>query len=301
LVVHLRRLRVAITDAGDVQEKPYPARHLCVDARYAGTNHGESVTDRNQSGERTRSNVASIQRAATFAALALSATMTAGCHHHTQTAYQPPPPPPTYTPGRTDYAQPKAAPGFYDDTSVKPIYTETGLASWYGPNYHNHAAADGTTYDQNGLTAAHRTLPMGSTVRVTNITTGQQVLVRITDRGPFAPDRILDLSKGAAEAIGGVRAGIIKVKIEAFPHESLDPAGHWAVQTGAFKTEQDAIDLKAALVGRYHGAKVTEFAGPTGYWVRIDPTDHARTQAEAMADWIGKPFPYALPYLVRID
>jgi rare lipoprotein A len=181
------------------------------------------------------------------------------------------------------------------------VLIETGVASWYGPNYNHRAAADGTTYDQNGLTAAHRTLPLGTTVRVTNIATGQQVLVRITDRGPFDPNRILDLSKGAADAIGGVRAGLIKVRIEAFPHASADPAGKWAVQTGAFKTEQDALDLKAALAQRYRGSRVVEFHGPTGYWVRVDPALHDRKQAEAMLDWIGKPDPAALPYLVRID
>jgi rare lipoprotein A len=151
------------------------------------------------------------------------------------------------------------------------------------------------------MTAAHRTLPLGTTARVTNIATGQQVLVRITDRGPFAPDRILDLSKGAADAIGGVRAGIIKVKVEAWTHPSADPSGRWAVQTGAFRTEQEAIDLKGALLDRYKTARVSEFAGPTGYWVRIDPAGHAKNDAVNMQDWIGQPFPYALPYLVRID
>jgi rare lipoprotein A len=246
--------------------------------------------------------------------LTFSALCITGCHHQTQTAsYQPPP---AYTPAHTahtskplpsnayaqppEYAPPMPA-GFYDDTSSKPILIETGLASWYGPNYHHHAAADGSTFDQNELTAAHRTLPLGTTVRVTNIANGEQVLVRITDRGPFAPDRVLDLSKGAADAIGGVRAGIIKVKIEAFAHTSADPDGRWAVQTGAFKTQQDALDLKAALIDRYRGARVTEFQGPTGFWVRIDPATHERKQAEAMLDWIGKPDASALPYLVRID
>jgi rare lipoprotein A len=230
-----------------------------------------------------------------------------GCHHQTQVIYQPPPP--AYSPSRSASAhrpepvltpQPTSA-SVYDDTRVKPVLVETGIASWYGPNYHHHAAADGTIFDQNELTAAHRTLPLGTTVRVTNIATGQQVLVRITDRGPFDPNRILDLSKGAADAIGGVRAGLIKVKIEAFPHETTDPAGKWAVQTGAFKTQQDALDLKDALIARYRGAKVVEFSGPTGFWVRIDPATHDKAQAEVMLDWIGKPDPNALPYLVRID
>jgi rare lipoprotein A len=229
----------------------------------------------------------------------------AGCHHNTQIAYQPPAPPITARPRSAapiEREQPPLPPApTLDDTTVRPILTEVGTASWYGPNYHHHAAADGSVYDQNGLTAAHRTLPLGTTVRVTNLATGQQVLVRITDRGPFVPGRVLDLSLGAAKAIGVYRAGIAKVRVEAFPHATADPAGKWAVQTGAFKTEQDALDLKAALITRYKGARVSEFAGPTGYWVRIDPAQHDRPQAEAMLRWIGQPDPQALPYLVRLD
>ena len=259
-------------------------------------------------------------RAVVVLSASAACALLTGCHHQPkQTAYQAPPPifvPRRITPDRPSpsrpaennlsvgspiSSQPSAPPGFYDDISGKPVLTEIGNASWYGPNYHHHAAADGSTFDQNELTAAHRTLPLGTTVRVTNLTNGQQVLVRITDRGPFAPDRMLDLSKGAADAVGGVRAGIIKVKIEAFAHSSTDPEGRWAVQTGAFKTEQDALDLKTALVDRYRGARVSEFQGPTGYWVRIDPATHERKQAEVMLDWIGKPDPNALPYLVRID
>jgi rare lipoprotein A len=155
--------------------------------------------------------------------------------------------------------------------------------------------------DPKEMTAAHRTLPLGSTVRVTNVATGQQVLVRITDRGPFAEGRVLDLSEAAAKAVGVYRAGIAKVKIEAYAHASADPAGKWCVQTGAFKTEGDAVDLKTALLERYRGAKVSEFAGATGFWVRIDPAQHAKKQALEIADWIGKPDPTTTPYVVRID
>jgi rare lipoprotein A len=151
------------------------------------------------------------------------------------------------------------------------------------------------------MTAAHRTLPMGSTVRVTNLATGQQVYVRITDRGPFAPGRILDLSVGAAKAVGVYRAGVAKVRVEAFAHISADPPGRWCVQTGPFTKEHDARDLKEALINRYKGARVAEFQGPTGFWVRIDPANHAHTDALAIQDWIGNPDPYAAPYLVRID
>ena len=142
---------------------------------------------------------------------------------------------------------------------------------------------------------------MGSTVRVTNLTTGQQVLVRITDRGPFAGSRVIDLSMGAAKAIGLYRMGVAKVKIEAFPHATADPGGKWCVQTGGFKNQDDALELKAKLLRRYSTAKVIEFAGPTGYWVRIDPPLKTKTQATEIADWIGSPKPAVLPYIVRLD
>ena len=225
-------------------------------------------------------------------ALCAALLSTVGCHHRTQTASYPPPP------AVSKHPQPG---GGFDDTRGRPVFTETGIASWYGPGFHHKPGADGTIFDENAMTAAHRTLPLGSTARVTNLATGQQVLVRITDRGPFAPGRVIDLSKGAAQVCGVYRTGIAKVRVEAFAHVSTDPAGKWAVQTGAFKTQQDALDLKAALIARYRGAKVMEFSGPTGFWVRIDPALHDRKEAEAMLDWIGKPDAQAMAYLVRLD
>jgi len=151
------------------------------------------------------------------------------------------------------------------------------------------------------MTAAHRTLPFDTWVRVYDMDTSKTTEVRITDRGPFAPGRILDLSVGAAKAIGLYRAGVGRVRVEAFAHTSADPPGRWCVQTGPFTKEHDARDLKNALIDRYRTAKVAEFQGPTGFWVRIDPADHARNEALAMQDWIGNPDPHAEPYLVRID
>jgi rare lipoprotein A len=242
--------------------------------------------------------------------LAIALLSLAGCHHsrQQQVAYAPPPPDvyrspshshtPADVPGIPATA---AAPGFFDDVSGRPVFTETGIASWYGPKYNHHQAADGTIYDQNAFTAAHRTLPLGTTVRVTNLVTGQQTLVRITDRGPFSPGRVLDLSESAAKEIGLYRLGIAKVRIEAFAHASASPTGKWAVQTGPFAKERDAMDLRDALMDRYRGAKVAEFQGPTGYWVRIDPVLHDRAQAEVMQDWIGQPDAQSNAYLVRID
>ena len=239
-------------------------------------------------GIRNRSGIARL-----LFALCGAPLLVAGCHHQVQTVNNQPPPPAV-----TRHKPPDAG---FDDTRGKPVFTETGIASWYGPGFHHKPGADGTVFDQDAMTAAHRTLPLGSTARVTNLATGEQVLVRITDRGPFAPGRVIDLSRGAAKACGVYRTGIAKVKVEGFRHVSADPTGKWAVQTGAFKTQQDALDLKAALIARYRGARVMEFSGPTGFWVRIDPALHDRAQAEAMLDWIGKPDEQALPYLVRLD
>ena len=86
-----------------------------------------------------------------------------------------------------------------------------GLASWYGEPHHGRRTASGEVFDMNELTAAHKTLPFGTRVRVENPGTGQAVVVRINDRGPFTPGRVIDLSRAAAERIGIVRAGVARV------------------------------------------------------------------------------------------
>jgi rare lipoprotein A len=152
------------------------------------------------------------------------------------------------------------------------------------------------------MTAAHRTLPMGSIVRVTNLTNEESVVVRITDRGPFVDGRIIDLSLAAAKEIDVYRPGTAKVRVEAFaPPEGSDPMGKWCVQIGAFLDSTDAIQLKNDLTRRYATAKVIEFAGPTGYWVRIDPKFDDRAAADRIADSIHIPDPGAQPYIVRLN
>lgn len=90
-------------------------------------------------------------------------------------------------------------------------YYETGIASWYGPGFHGNLTANGEVYDMYGISAAHKTLPFGTIVRVVEIETGRSVVVRINDRGPFIEGRIIDLSKGAAEKLGIVEKGITGV------------------------------------------------------------------------------------------
>ena len=98
--------------------------------------------------------------------------------------------------------------------SAEPILLETGLASWYGPRFHGKLTASGEVFNQERFTAAHRTLPWGSRVKVTNLANGKSVEVRINDRGPFAKGRIIDVSRAAARALGMLQAGIAKVRIE---------------------------------------------------------------------------------------
>ena len=93
-------------------------------------------------------------------------------------------------------------------------YIETGIASWYGPGFHGKLTANGEIYDENDLTAAHRTLPMPSLVRVTNLENGRSLVVRVNDRGPFAHGRIIDLSRRAAELLDYTHSGLAKVDVE---------------------------------------------------------------------------------------
>ena len=90
-------------------------------------------------------------------------------------------------------------------------YYEVGIASWYGPGFDGNLTANGEVYDMNEVSAAHKTLPFGTIVRVVEFDTGRSIAVRINDRGPFVDGRIIDLSKGAAAELGIVNKGITKV------------------------------------------------------------------------------------------
>jgi peptidoglycan lytic transglycosylase len=92
-------------------------------------------------------------------------------------------------------------------------YVQQGIASWYGPRFHGRDTASGERFDQNELTAAHRTLPLGTKAMVTNLRNGKKVEVEINDRGPYAPGRILDLSKAAAERLD-IESGTTPVRLE---------------------------------------------------------------------------------------
>jgi peptidoglycan lytic transglycosylase len=255
--------------------------------------------------DRTRSLRQALRPAGLFAA---GLILLAGCSHRKEIAYTPPAPP-TVTPeaGASSVAPASPLPPVpslsadeqFVDTHT-PIYSETGLASWYGPPYHNRVGANGQVYDENELSAAHRTLPMGSLIRVVNLKTGQSAVMRITDRGPFVPGRILDLSLAAAKAVGLYRAGVGEVRVDVFSTpKPMDEGGRWCVQIGAFSHEKSALQLQDRLEREYHTANVIEFQGPTGYWVRIRPENDNRTQAVAIAHRLQPAEGEA--WLVRLD
>lgn len=111
-------------------------------------------------------------------------------------------------------------------------YDETGIASWYGPGFHSKATANGETYDENDLTAAHKTLPMPSLVRVTNLENGRSIVVRINDRGPFVNNRIIDMSRRGAQLLGFEQNGTAKVRVQVMKDESMMIAAKASSQGG---------------------------------------------------------------------
>jgi rare lipoprotein A len=232
-----------------------------------------------------------------------------GCSHRAQVAYTPPPPPvanpnsypqaPENQPTASNSGQ-GAEPGAENAPLGRPIYSEIGVASWYGPPYDKHRGANGEIYDENAITAAHRTLPMGSLIRVTNLQTGQSAMMRITDRGPFVPDRTIDLSVGAAKALSVWRPGTARVRIDVYETpKPINEGGRWCVQIGAFSHEGEAKKLEEHLAHEYESANVIEFTGPTGHWVRIRPENDDRNRAIEIANSLRPKEGEA--YLVRLD
>lgn len=181
-----------------------------------------------------------------------------------------------------------------------PILSETGTASWYSAPYKGRKAANGEVFDDNALTAAHRTLPMGSLIVVTNLKTGQSSAMRISDRGPFVADRMIDLTIASAKAVGVYRAGVAQVRLDVYQTpKPISTGGRWCVQIGAFHNESDALQLKAQLQELYPDANVIEFPGDNSFWVRIRPPGDDRAIAASIAQQLQPVEGDA--YLTRLD
>ena len=173
----------------------------------------------------------------------------------------------------------------YEVKQPKLHFTQTGTASWYGKKFHGRLTSNREIFDMYRFTAAHRSLPLPSYVRVTNLKNGRSLVVRVNDRGPFKPDRIIDLSWAAAKKLGYVDDGIAPVRIE-LVQAPFDPNKHDTpqkgllfLQVGAFSVEQKAkkiaqdIGLKTGLP--VHTSKTNESGTPL-YRVRVGPLVNPR-------------------------
>lgn len=147
-------------------------------------------------------------------------------------------------------------------------YSEKGMASWYGPNFHGKKTANGETYNMHHMTAAHRVLPMHTRVTVQNLDNGRTAEVRINDRGPFVSNRIIDLSYAAAKQLGVVGPGTARVHVRSLGSQRIQYVGPFYVQYGAFVVRENALRLRDRLAGRgFKGTRVTKGElGGTVYW-----------------------------------
>jgi len=160
-------------------------------------------------------------------------------------------------------------------------FVERGEASWYGPGFHGNKTANGERYDMYKLTAAHRTLPLGSVAVVRSLTSGNRVTVRINDRGPFARGRILDLSLAGARALGITGNGTDQVELRVVGYTPRpEGMGVLRVQVGAFADLQNARALFAQMRSEYPGGRIAQIDLPEGRRYRVQ-VGQFMTESEA--------------------
>ncbi|HWR97800.1 MAG TPA: septal ring lytic transglycosylase RlpA family protein [Candidatus Methanoperedens sp.] len=195
-----------------------------------------------------------------------------------------------------------------------PNWREEGLASWYGADFHGRRTANGERYNMYAMTAAHKTLPLGTRVTVTHRGSGRRIRVRVNDRGPFVAGRVIDLSLAAARALGSAEDGVVPVLLEAelpaaafaggrravpgTPSFPAAPAplplrGAFAVQVGAFSLEANARRQAARLAESFRAVRVVEFRDNRAVWWRVrvggyGDEEAASTAAAAFAE-LGQP------------
>jgi rare lipoprotein A len=225
---------------------------------------------------------------AVIAALAL-----AGC---ATTARSPAPPAAPPPPPRGVTAAPPATPGnppFYEVEGRRYFvlgdsagYVERGVASWYGTDFHGKKTSSGEPYDMRTMTAAHKTLPLPTTARVTNLANGRSIVVRVNDRGPFRKDRLIDLSWAAARDLDMLGPGTAFVEVEALPDTDAAAAaaaprpapGRIFVQVGAYADARNAEAMKQRLATQgLHNVVIRYDArrAPALYHVRVGPVADA--------------------------
>ena len=179
-------------------------------------------------------------------------------------------------------------------------YTEEGKASWYGDPFNGRHSSNGEIYDMYKLTAAHRTMPFETMVRVTNLNNGKSTVVRITDRGPFVDNRIIDLSLAAAREIESIGPGVVPVRLEVLGNIDVT-AGFFTVQVGAFRDRANAERLRDRLTASYTPIFIQPYDSPDGSFFRvrvgkISGEDAARSFGEQLHQKEG-----FQPMILRLD
>ena len=224
-----------------------------------------------------------------LAVTAVGALLLTGCAHRRQARRVPPPPA-------------RRAPPARSASIPVPIGTlETGIASWYGHPYHGRAAASGEIYDMEKLTAAHRTLPFNTWVRVYDLDTKKTIDLRINDRGPFVDGRIIDISHAAARAIDMIGPGVARVRIEVIQPAPSAPPAVFAVQVGAFRSRENADRVRAKMEEHFGRARLIERQGSQALWrvlVGAEPTEGA---AGMLAERVRREVAGAAAFVVRAD
>jgi len=178
--------------------------------------------------------------------------------------------------------RPKPAP-----TWPRVGWAQRGIASWYGHPYHGRCTASGEVYDMDQLTAAHRTLPFDTWVRVRNLENGREVVVRINDRGPFVRGRIIDLSRAAARTLDMIGPGTARVQLQVIRAPERETPEFYGVQVGAFRDYNNAARL-ARKLEKYGPVRIVPRPGEPVFWRVIVGREPTETQAEALAERLRK-------------
>ena len=181
-------------------------------------------------------------------------------------------------------------------------HTETGVASWYGHPYHGRAAANGEIYDMEKMTAAHRTLPFNTWVRVYDLDNNKTAEVRIFDRGPFVEGRIIDLSHAAAREIEMIGPGVARVRIEVIRTPPEAAPGLFGVQVGAFHVRTNADRMRSRMESEYGTARLVERSQDPGLWRVLVGAEATEDGAAALAARIRQnSTEKTAAFVVRID
>jgi len=167
-------------------------------------------------------------------------------------------------------------------------YVETGIASWYGDEFHGRQTSSKEIFDQNDLTAAHRTLPFGTVLLVTNLDNGRQVTVRINDRGPFLKDRIIDLSYAAAKMLDMVGPGTARVRIEVIGFKKGEAAelkfqGKYILQVGSFVNQENARSLFITLQKDFPSVYISQYQSDSQVFYRVRLKADSENEAKEIA------------------